>query len=876
MAVAWPLIGREQQLASIASAMGSPTTHGIVVVGASGLGKTRLATEALRRAAAHGAATVWAVATRAAASIPFGPLAHLLPDSAGDVTSRLDLLRHAGQALRERAQGRPMVLGIDDAHLLDDASAALVHHLVTTSTAFVVATVRTGEAAPDAVSALWKDGFAEWLELAPLSRPEVVRLVESVVGGQVDADALRRLERLSLGNPLFLRELVAGALDSGALAEVGGVWRARGPLATSTRLVEVIRARLGRLAPEVRAVAEVVAVGEPLGVALLEALVAPGDLDATDRAGLLQVVPDPRRTLVRLAHPLYGELLRATIMPLRARAIPRRLAAALAEQGARRREDLLRLASWQLEGGARPDPAVLVPAARRALSLYFDPRLAERLATAAVEADGGFAARLAQAEAVYAQGRAAEAERQFGVLPALAASDDDVARVALLRADNLVRGLGRSEQAQQVLDAAEGAVVSPRWRDELAVQRAGLAIVRGGAEEAAALARRVLERDGARRDAVLRALAAAVAADAFRGRLTDARAGAQRAMALAGGLDGEVSLAYDRVLTLLALAQTLAGELAEAERLSLGRHALALERRADAVRAGWAVVFGELALAQGQAATAVRWLQEGAAGSREHILAFGGQGLSWCLGTLAQAAAVAGDTELAVRALAEAEQVTPEDRFVPPLSLGRAWVAAAQGDLGRARTLALVAADDARARGCGAFEAVALHDVARLDGAGQAAGRLAVLTPALEGPLPEAMAEHAAALAGAAAARLEAVSVAFEGLGAGLLAAEAAAAAARQHRADGRASSALAAAGRARMLARHCGEPRTPGLALPDDARTELTQREQQIAAFAAQGLSSRAIAGELVLSVRTVDNHLRNAYAKLGIRSRDELGNVL
>jgi DNA-binding CsgD family transcriptional regulator len=90
----------------------------------------------------------------------------------------------------------------------------------------------------------------------------------------------------------------------------------------------------------------------------------------------------------------------------------------------------------------------------------------------------------------------------------------------------------------------------------------------------------------------------------------------------------------------------------------------------------------------------------------------------------------------------------------------------------------------------------------------------------------------------------------------------------------GRSVSARAAVGHARGLARRCGPVRTPGLALPDEP--DLTPRERQVAERAARGLASRAIAEELSLSVRTVDNHLRNAYAKLGVAGRDELAGVL
>lgn len=55
-----------------------------------------------------------------------------------------------------------------------------------------------------------------------------------------------------------------------------------------------------------------------------------------------------------------------------------------------------------------------------------------------------------------------------------------------------------------------------------------------------------------------------------------------------------------------------------------------------------------------------------------------------------------------------------------------------------------------------------------------------------------------------------------------------------------------------------------------------LTPRETEIAALAAQGLTSQQIADRLYISVRTVNNHLATTYTKLGIHSRDELVEIL
>ncbi|HEY7396695.1 MAG TPA: helix-turn-helix transcriptional regulator, partial [Gaiellaceae bacterium] len=54
-----------------------------------------------------------------------------------------------------------------------------------------------------------------------------------------------------------------------------------------------------------------------------------------------------------------------------------------------------------------------------------------------------------------------------------------------------------------------------------------------------------------------------------------------------------------------------------------------------------------------------------------------------------------------------------------------------------------------------------------------------------------------------------------------------------------------------------------------------LTPQELQVAKFVAQGLSNREVGAQLFLSPRTVDFHLRNVYAKLGIASRTELATL-
>ncbi len=91
------------------------------------------------------------------------------------------MLRHADQAVAamvgadQESSELPMVV-VDDAHLLDEASMTLVHHLVLQRLALLVLTVRPGESWPDPITALWKDGLAERVDLAALDRTALMRI----------------------------------------------------------------------------------------------------------------------------------------------------------------------------------------------------------------------------------------------------------------------------------------------------------------------------------------------------------------------------------------------------------------------------------------------------------------------------------------------------------------------------------------------------------------------------------------------------------------------------------------------------------------------------------------------------------------------------
>ena len=199
-----------------------------------------------------------------------------------------------------------------------------------------------------------------------LDRTSVDTLLHLVLRGPVEASTISDLWAASQGNVLFLRELVLGAIDSGALALHRNVWRLVGPLVATTRLSDLVTARLSKLGPAAIGALDILAVWEPIGLTVLERIIGRDELEALDRFGLLTVTTDRRRQDVRLAHPLYGEILRARMPVLTRRRLLLDQVERITSYGARRREDPIRIATATLEATGSADPTLLVQAAHLA------------------------------------------------------------------------------------------------------------------------------------------------------------------------------------------------------------------------------------------------------------------------------------------------------------------------------------------------------------------------------------------------------------------------------------------------------------------------------------------------------------------------------
>jgi DNA-binding CsgD family transcriptional regulator len=864
----WPFTGRAAELRLVGEALASGETGGVVIAGPAGVGKTRLTTAAAELAAVRGCAVEWVRASGSARSIPLGAFAPILP--ATPLPEGVELLARARHALAERAGGRRLVLCVDDGQLLDDASAALVHQLVAAGEAFAVVSLRRGDPPPDALRALWKDDLCRRLDLAELLREDVERLLAAALGAPLDGRSVTALWDLTRGNALFLRELVRHGVDHGLLTEDGGVWRWRGQVRAGTRLADFMDVRIDDAGPGAQ-VLELVAVADPLELGLLE----PDEraaLEEVERGELVRRRADGRRRFVDVAHPLHGEAVRARLPPTRVEAIRARLADGVQAHGARRRGDRLQIAVWRLDAGITGDADLFADAAERALSAA-DVHLAARLARAAMEAGGGFRARLTLARGLAGQAQAEEARRLLEALAAQASDDGERAAVATAAARNLFWGLDRADDADALLADAEAQVGDRTLRDDLRAQRVRLIAGQGRPGPALAAARALLDDDAVHERTRTTAALGAIEALFRSGQTDEAVALVEAWLPVARRLRAELPHAEVVLLGMRAVSLRLAGRLVQATAFSESAYAELLQHRSAPGTAVEAASQGLIWLARGRVATAQRFCREAAAllrdGDAVGMLAF-------AIAGIAQAAAQAGDAAAARAALEEMDRTPLAHKgWAVELQLARAWTAAATGELSAARAHARAAAEYADERGQYAYAVRALHDLGRLGDAATAAPELTRLATRVDGPFAAVAAAHAQALVAGDGAALGDAAERFAALDALLVAAEAADAAAGAHRAAGRHDSARLAAARAAVWLEQCEGARPPTLLATPEA-AELTPREREIALLAAAGSSSRQIAGRLVISVRTVDNHLQNAYRKLGVSRREDLPRVL
>ncbi|MEU4172126.1 LuxR C-terminal-related transcriptional regulator [Streptomyces sp. NPDC026665] len=875
METQWPLVGRATEQQKIEEILKNGTPRGVIIFGPAGAGKTRLALDSHERAPGRGFHSLFVSATHASSEIPLGAFAPWISPDGNGLTEAHSVLAMAAASLKRVAGNRRLLLCIDDVQFLDSASILLLRQMITHHRAAMVATCREGAAYTHDVMAFWKDGLLARIDLPVLDEDDSAKVAAAVAGDPVDSMTASEIYRLSDGLPLTVRELIISGKEKGQLTFRNGIWSLSGEITAASRLVDLIKERIQESSLPQIDLLQIVALGEPVLLRHLLKDFDVSELEELESRSILAVRKEGDEEEVRFVHPLYSEILRNSLPPLQRRRHIAELMKLYRLDSRYRADVALKLALWSVELGEDPDPAVLLNAALisfAALDLNKTQQLSEASWKAAPTAENS----TLLGTVLWMRGRYREAEDVLAVAWSAVRDPQEKAIVGLARATAL-EGLEKFHEAEELLTrtlaAQNGAKEAGRdlpdldYGGLLQVRRAKLLLHLSRKAEA----EEILDAYQNSPDPYIRweaciTLGLLLAHD---GRPADASR-------VVDSLEPPELHRYSRVLLshhpiMKDLVRTISlmqsGRIDEAiELLSSGRIEN-VYRESPSARAMLEGVRGEAELLRGDAREAAGRLTRVLASEVEQGWPLGRTYLQCCL---LQAGALTGDK----KAMATARSCIGSGDESLAYAVGaqvvaEAWAAAADGEVDAAHQLLtefLERPDDTRET----IRLEAAHSLARLGDAKRAALYVSDI-PAPQGPLLSARIQHIEALSHKDAAELERVGGQFETCGAYLLAAESHADASRIHTRHGNKRAAARTMRSSSRMLEHCPEVRTPVSMTVGDA-IQLTDRERQIALLAAQNMSSAEIAERLVLSVRTVDNHLQKIFSKLGIKSRRDI----
>ncbi|WP_337060628.1 helix-turn-helix transcriptional regulator [Kineococcus sp. G2] len=895
------LAGRDAERAAIAAlldAARSGTGGALVVRGVAGSGKSALLADAL--AGAEDLRVLRTCGVESESPLAFAALQRLLWPLRGRLdalpTPQRGALRAAlGEAagsgdrflaflgtlslLADAAEDTPLVAVVDDAHWLDDASAAALLFAARRLQAERVALVF---AARDADARRFDPGDLPTVVLGGVSGQDADALLRARTGGDIDPAVRDQLVAGTGGNPLALGEL-AGVLTAEQLAGreplpnplplTGGVERAF--LNRARRLDESAqRFLLVAAADDTARLPVVLDAAEELG-ARDEAL------DAVERAGLMRVDGD----VVALYHPLVRSAVYRAATSAQRRAAHRALADVLSEDPDRR--------AWHLAAAAdRPDQTVvdaLDAVAERAASRGGHEAAAAAWARAAELTGGGEARGRRLYLAASSSWLGAHPSRAAALASAAAADVTEPSlRARLLTLRGQIEWNTRSidDGYDYVVQAAQAAAcVDEALAQQLAMLAASLASF--GARSPREFDPAALVPAPAP-DAPARVRAAAALLQGFRA------AGCEDWATAAGCFRNAFALTDDEPVDDHVLQPNLgvAAMLIDDDERGVRLH----QQQLTAARSAGALSMVEHALTRGaqfQIATGA-WSQAAGAATEALTLSAGtGHAGLTALPTaqLAVLAALRGDDAAErhiaeVAAIRDAHPVGLTDFIVVDL------VQWARGLRAQQPASALHHLEQISSPGLRRTAALDRLEAALRTGREDLARRwldeLEVFATGTRAPAAVAVVEHGRALLSDSGGAEEHFHRALAAHAASLRTPDRARTElafgehlrrarrrvdAREHLRTALALfedlGAVAWAERAAQELRASGET---ARRRDVSTATDLTAQERQVAGLVRQGLSNRDVAARLFVSPRTVDFHLRNVFSKLGVSSRAEL----
>jgi DNA-binding CsgD family transcriptional regulator len=457
------IVGRDQELADIDALLASG--HGLLLIsGEAGIGKSRLAREAVARAEARGYRVLQGACFERDRPLPYAPFLDLMrayaearsedargdgmqpipsflrlnPELAGASTGsrapldpeqeRHRLFHEMRELLTGLATERPLLVLVEDLHWSDEASLELLLHLIRRTIAPSLALLLTyrgderGAALDRFLAEIDRERVATEIVLRPLASSETGQLLRAILDLPRPAGAVfvRSLHGLTGGNPFFVEEVLRALIAEGGIYVSDEGWQ-RQPLdrlRVPRSVEEAVRRRSASLSATAREALTLAAVvGRHIDFDLLRSL------SGVDEAVLVvaikeliaaQFVVEVSADLFAFCHALTRQAVFVGLLARERRALHARVAEAIERETPGSRDAMLEdLAYHHFEAGHWERASALARVAGDRARAVFAPQTAADQYTRALEA----AARLGaepDAGLLHARGRAFDAIGDFG------------------------------------------------------------------------------------------------------------------------------------------------------------------------------------------------------------------------------------------------------------------------------------------------------------------------------------------------------------------------------------------------------------------------------------------------------------------------------
>ncbi|WP_283559981.1 LuxR family transcriptional regulator [Paenarthrobacter sp. PH39-S1] len=369
---------REAEIAALRQFLADPDNLGVLVTGEAGVGKSAFARACLGQSTDNH--PVYFRGEQSAKNIPYGYLGFMLarvPPKALD--DPMCVIQGIAAAIREDAGGKPVYLVLDNVQFMDEMSTAVILHLVASGTVRLIVLATDASLVPPDLLYFLDTGQLVQLDLDPFTLQQTKTILHGTLGHYVGSGAAAVLYSLSRGNSRVLSALTSEQQRTGNLVLRGETWVLKEMPTFGGNVEDLFKATWARADEATREVIEVLALARRLPLDVAMDMFGAAELSWMEDDGLINI-EGATQQWVALRDHYVADIVRRWVPAARSRELHARIVRELKpDMSAMNVDDLLAHAAWTQDCGAALEPDTALAAARLAVQLY-NPQFALRTA----------------------------------------------------------------------------------------------------------------------------------------------------------------------------------------------------------------------------------------------------------------------------------------------------------------------------------------------------------------------------------------------------------------------------------------------------------------------------------------------------------------